>query len=433
MEKLSKFLCLALTACILLSGCDKQNGNETQPELQTLSVSPSELTLEINGSACLQIEVFPEEAETGDVKWSSSDEDIIIVDNTGTVTAISAGAATVTASAKGKEGHCQITVTGKPVESITLNETELELTVGEKAVLTASITPEDAEYGDITWSSSDESVTSVDAQGTVTAVSAGKAKITASAGDKEAYCNVTVTGQTSGPKTGDILYSDGSWSTSLDAGKTPIGVIFWTGDATADDPELKKDFPECNRGLAVALSQKITPWQYNWDIYGSMVNDWVEANTSYIPVYTKPSEEYFNKCIGYNNTKALSEFNAETGNSEWPVEAVQVVSEYNSSTAAPEGTSGWYLPSPKELSLLCSGEIDGSIWDIVEDTDMKVKINEVLSGIDGAEKLFDSGYWSSTEYSASNPYYVFFYDGAIFNDLRKSYETNVAVRCILAF
>lgn len=433
MKKLSEFLCLALTACILFSGCEKKSGNEKPSELQTLSVSPSELNLEINGSATLEIEVFPENAETGPVSWSSSDEDIVTVDGYGTVTAISAGNATVTASAQGIEGYCQITVTGKPVESITLNETELELTVGEKAILTASITPEDAEYGDITWISSDESVASVDSQGTVTAISAGEAAITASAGNKEAQCNVTVTGQASEPKTGDILYSDGSWSTSLDTEKTPVGVIFWTGDATADDPELKKDYPECNNGLAVALSQKITPWQYNWDLYGSMVNDWVEANTSYIPVYTKPSGEYFNKCIGYNNTKALSEFNAAADNSEWPVEAIQTVDEHNAGTPAPEGTSGWYLPSPKELSLLCSGEIDGSIWDIVQDTDMKEKINGVLSGINGADKLFDSGYWSSAEYSATNPYYVFFYDGAIYNDFRKSYETNIAVRCILAF
>lgn len=347
MKKVSEFLCLAMSAGILFSSCEKQSGNQT-PALESLSVSPSELVLEIGGTADLLVEALPENAEIGTINWTSSDDNIVAVDE----------------------------------------------------------------------------------NGSVTAVAAGKATVTASAGEINSSCSVTVMAD---PQAGDILYSDGTWSTDLEAGKTPVAVIFWAGDATADDPELKNDFPECTRGLAVALTQKISPWQYNWDAYGSMVNDWVEANTSYVPVYTKPSGEYFNKCIGYSNTKAMSEFNAAAENSEWPIEAIQVVDEYNSTVVAPEGTSGWYLPSPKELSLLCSGEVEGSIWDIVSDTDMKVTINEVLSGIDGAENLFESGYWTSAEYSKSNPYYVFFYDGAIYNDLRKSYESNAAVRCILAF
>lgn len=316
------------------------------------------------------------------------------------------------------------------VESLSVSPSELVLEIGGTADLQIEVLPENAETGTIAWTSSDDNIVTVDENGSVTAVAEGKATVTASAGDKNASCAVTVMGD---PKAGDILYSDGTWSTELEAGKTPVAVVFWAGDATADDPELKNDFPECTRGLAVALTQKVTPWQYNWEACGSMVNDWVAANTSYVPVYTKPSGEYFNKCIGYSNTKAMSDFNAASENSEWPIEAVQVVADYNSTVAAPERTSGWYLPSPKELSLLCSGEVEGSIWDIVSDTDMKVTINGVLSGIEGAETLFDSAYWTSAEYSASNPYYVFFHDGAVYNDLRKSYESNAAVRCILAF
>lgn len=78
------------------------------------------------------------------------------------------------------------------VTGITLDKSELALTEGETGTLTATVTPENATDKTVTWSSSDESVATV-ADGTVTAVAAGTATITAKAGDVEAACTVTVT------------------------------------------------------------------------------------------------------------------------------------------------------------------------------------------------------------------------------------------------
>lgn len=78
-----------------------------------------------------------------------------------------------------------------PSPSITLNHSELVLNIGDSDTLTATLQPEGTS-GNIEWNSSDSTVASVDDAGLVTAVYAGKASITAAAGDVSATCLVTV-------------------------------------------------------------------------------------------------------------------------------------------------------------------------------------------------------------------------------------------------
>lgn len=75
-------------------------------------------------------------------------------------------------------------------ESVALSKSEAVLTVGESVTLTATVTPSDTDMV-VEWTTSDDEVASVDG-GKVTAVAAGKATITAKAGDKTATCVVTV-------------------------------------------------------------------------------------------------------------------------------------------------------------------------------------------------------------------------------------------------
>ena len=84
---------------------------------------------------------------------------------------------------------CVVTVEAAAVqESVTLDETELKLTVGGEKTLVATATPEDAE---VEWSSSDSTVATVE-NGKVTAVKAGTTTITAKVGSATATCSVTV-------------------------------------------------------------------------------------------------------------------------------------------------------------------------------------------------------------------------------------------------
>ena len=86
-----------------------------------------------------------------------------------------------------------------PVSQITLNKAETSISVGNSEKLTATVTPENAANKALTWASSDEDVATVASDGTVTAVKAGAATITATAADgsgKSAVCKVTVIGGT---------------------------------------------------------------------------------------------------------------------------------------------------------------------------------------------------------------------------------------------
>ena len=83
-----------------------------------------------------------------------------------------------------------------PVSQITLNKAETSISVGNSETLTATVAPENATIKALTWASSDEDVATVAPDGTVTAVKAGAATITATAADgsgKSAVCKVTVT------------------------------------------------------------------------------------------------------------------------------------------------------------------------------------------------------------------------------------------------
>ncbi len=86
------------------------------------------------------------------------------------------------------------TNSGSLASGITLSQTTLSMNSGTTAQLTASITPETA-FASITWTSSNESVATVDGNGVVTAVAGGTCTITATAGGslKKATCSVTVT------------------------------------------------------------------------------------------------------------------------------------------------------------------------------------------------------------------------------------------------
>ena len=110
-------------------------------------------------------------------------------------------------------GHVR-TVTPEivPVSQITLNKAETSISVGNSETLTATVAPENATNKALTWASSDEDVATVAPDGTVTAVKAGAATITATAADgsgKSAVCKVTVTGDTTPPA---HEHSYGDWS-----------------------------------------------------------------------------------------------------------------------------------------------------------------------------------------------------------------------------
>lgn len=162
----------------------------------SIVLNTSVLSLTEGETATLTATALPEEATDKTLTWSSSDESVAVVSSDGVVTAMSVGSATLTATAiNGVSASCNVTVEAKMIEvsDITLSNTELNLTEGETATLTATIQPADATDKTVTWTSSDAAVATVSASGVVTAVKSGTATITAtSANGKTATCSVTV-------------------------------------------------------------------------------------------------------------------------------------------------------------------------------------------------------------------------------------------------
>ncbi len=251
-----------------------------------ITLNKAETSISVGNSETLTATVAPENAANKALKWASSDEDVATVAPDGTVTAVKAGAATITATAadgSGKSAVCKVTVTGDttppahehrygdwskdgtnhwhectdaacpeqsesikdkaahiydddadttcnicgyvrtvtpeiiPVSQITLNKTETSISVGNSETLTATVAPENAANKALTWASSDEAVATVAPDGTVTAVKAGAATITATAADgsgKSATCTVTVIGGTTPSQPGGSTGGSSSGSSS---------------------------------------------------------------------------------------------------------------------------------------------------------------------------------------------------------------------------
>ena len=155
-------------------------------------------TLTVGGTVTLVATVAPENATNKKVTWKSDKTNIATVDGNGKVTAVKEGEAkiTVTTEDGNKTATCTITVKKDKVAvtGVSLNKTDLSMTVGGSFQFVATITPKDATNQNVKWQSNDSGVAQVDGTGKVTAKAVGTATITVITedGNKTASCKVTV-------------------------------------------------------------------------------------------------------------------------------------------------------------------------------------------------------------------------------------------------
>ena len=134
---------------------------------------------------------------TDAVVWTSSNEEVATVSDTGYVEICGVGTAVITVTAGNVKAACKITVP-QLIDWIEFDEDEIELKAGETYQLKPYISPSDATNKKLKYTSSDTKVAEVSASGLVTAKSEGEAKIRAAAtdgSDEYAVCYVTVTGK----------------------------------------------------------------------------------------------------------------------------------------------------------------------------------------------------------------------------------------------
>ena len=186
---------LLFAATLALVGLSAASCVKTIP-VSGLTVSQTSLTLTEGEEAHLTVTVVPDNATDKSVVWKSSDAAVATV-NDGLVRAVAPGTATITvATPDGQQtASCFVTVNRQavPVTSVSLDQTSLEMLVGDEVTLTATVSPADADIKTVSWSSDNEAVATV-ADGKVKAVGAGDATITVTTtdGGKTATCAVTV-------------------------------------------------------------------------------------------------------------------------------------------------------------------------------------------------------------------------------------------------
>lgn len=199
-------------------------------DLDSISLNKTELNLEKGVSETLKVTYNPEAAGKGKtVTWSSSDAKVATVSKDGKVTAMAPGTAKITASVDGKTAVCTVNVTAT-LKGISLNKSELNLKKGQSEKLVVSYDPADTtDKKDVVWASSDTSVVSVAADGTVNALKGGTAEITAKVSDKTAVCKVTVK---------EIHLNEISLSkaeTTIAKGETETLKVIYNPEDTTDD------------------------------------------------------------------------------------------------------------------------------------------------------------------------------------------------------
>lgn len=201
----SRILLFIIASLAFLTACEKQSDTIS---VTGISLEPTSVELVDGESITITATITPSDATNKQVKWSSSTPSILVSDGKittsfkpGTPTTIingrpALGHGTITAmTAEGnKKAKCQVTVYARAVSvtGIRLSETSLQLNKGGSHSLKATVQPDNATEKTVQWTSSDNSVASVDQEGTITAIGGGKATITASVGGYSATCAVEV-------------------------------------------------------------------------------------------------------------------------------------------------------------------------------------------------------------------------------------------------
>ncbi len=163
-----------------------------------ITLPESEITLDTGMTKQLLPEVAPvKTALVADLKYTSLDESVVTVSDTGLITPVAAGGTLVRVSNADGSVYKAVAVhvaDRVPLESLTLNEDALRLPVGSAEKLTPVLAPVDTTRTGVVYESSDSDVATVDRDGTVHAVSVGTAVITARPAMGEDFAaSVTVT------------------------------------------------------------------------------------------------------------------------------------------------------------------------------------------------------------------------------------------------
>lgn len=216
-----------------------------------ITLPESEITLDTGMTKQLLPEVAPvKTALVADLRYTSLDEGVATVSDTGLITPVAAGGTVVRVSNADGSVYKDVAIHVAdcvPLESLTLNEDALHLPVGSTEKLTPVLTPADTTRTGVIYESANESVATVDIDGTVHAVSVGTALITARPAMGEDFAaSVTVTVVQPAES---IAFEESVYVTTMEQTDDDLKLTITPATATERDIAWESSNPEiCEMG-----------------------------------------------------------------------------------------------------------------------------------------------------------------------------------------
>lgn len=230
-----------------------------------------------------------------------------------------------------------------------------------------------------------------------------------------------------------------------------VAVVFWTPKQTTsegritpasleDDKIMHAEHPDCTHGLAVALKDAIYEnSEYMWwqstleeSVANFQQDNFIHDNKESFKSIASGggTTDPINYILGYQNTVVLRAYNEYCQNndkSDYIVRPVAAIDEFAINNPAPANSTDWFLPSPKELHILCYKDVDNIVNNY--GTDTRDIINSSLTAV-GGDGLKDEFYCSSGEYSNGYAWSVYLGNGLVYSGSKYG---NLYVRPIFAF
>lgn len=283
-------------------------------------------------------------------------------------------------------------------------------------------------------------------------------------GGEEAVKSIVFKTDLSTAKVGDFITTDGkllemteSMTLSEEMKKRIAGVVFWvpekkdphrqTQASLQSDEVMAKAHPNCTHGLAVSLKDVSAEMKWQGGQYEAVLN--FQRGDAFNPAYDKSlfkpiasndgSGDPINFILGYQNTLILRAYNeycrSTPGKENHVVLPVDALAGFETNNPSPSNSTGWFLPSPKELHILCYKDVDniGRYWEDPSYTDTRDIVNNSLTAADGGTFAYNYYYWSSSEFGGflSHAFIVNFRNSNVLS-VSKYYNT-YRVRAVCAF
>lgn len=352
------------------------------------------------------------------------------------------------------------------IESISVEPTSAEMLIGDNLTLTVTVLPENAEVENISYTSDDTSIATVDENGTVTATGSGRTSIFVESANVKDTCVVQVYGGNKFPSqatVGDFYLSDGSLlDVSTDAATVAshdvIGIVYSTDTTRMGAAEkqalIDKGIEPHGSVMATKHVEDIT-YSNMW-FYDAATQGWDRDEREIGIPYAYVVDDYYASyelsdadIEGYLYTKLIREKRADDfENGMYPIFRDAVA--FNETVPAPGTSTGWYLPATGQwfdilrnlagatlntTSSFYDGETGNFFW--LGKGDVPELMNANFEKVaDDDKTMFDpvtNQLWTSSQ-ASSNQARVIIFDNASFIHSFWYYKYYYfGARCVLGF